>query len=71
MDWVGYLTTRLVDDIAIHLRLFREARTAARGKGATGEELIDQFFEREAEKERDICRDEVCLKPDAEKGEPC
>ncbi|KAK3869026.1 hypothetical protein Pcinc_025635 [Petrolisthes cinctipes] len=67
MDWVGYLTTRLVDDIAIHLRLFREARTASRGKGATGEELIDQFFEREAEKERDICRYKVCLNPDAEK----
>ncbi|XP_045123507.1 sorting nexin-13-like isoform X2 [Portunus trituberculatus] len=66
MDWVGYLTTRLVDDIASHLRLFREARSAmARGKA--GQELIDQFFEREAEKEKDICRDEVCLKPDAEK----
>lgn len=68
MDWVGYLTTRLVDDIACHLRLFREARAAARGK-ATSEELIDHFFDREAEKEKDICRDEVCLKSDAEKGE--
>lgn len=67
MDWVGYLTTRLVDDIACHLRLFREARAAARGK-ATTEELIDHFFDREAEKEKDICRDEVCLKADAEKG---
>nr|XP_045621515.1 sorting nexin-13-like isoform X1 [Procambarus clarkii] len=66
MDWVGYLTTRLVDDIACHLRLFREARSAARGK-ATSEELIDYFFEREAEKEKDICHDEICLKSDAEK----
>ncbi|XP_050689784.1 sorting nexin-13-like [Eriocheir sinensis] len=68
MDWVGYLTTRLVDDIASHLRLFREARSALARTGKSGrEELIDQFFEREAEKEKDICRDEVCLKPDAEK----
>ncbi|XP_069979776.1 sorting nexin-13 [Penaeus vannamei] len=66
MDWVGYLTTRLVDDIACHLRLFREARSASRGK-ATSEELIDHFFDQEAEKEKDICRDEVCLKPDTEK----
>lgn len=67
MDWVGYLTTRLVDDIASHLRLFREARSASRGK-ATSEELIDHFFDQEAEKEKDICRDEVCLKADTEKG---
>lgn len=70
MDWVGYLTTRLVDDIASHLRLFREARSALARTGKAGrEELINQFFEREAEKEKDICRDEVCLKVDAEKGE--
>ena len=68
MDWVGYLTTRLVDDIASHLRLFREARSVSRGK-VTKDELISHFFDCEAEKEKDICRDEVCMKPDAEKGE--
>ncbi|XP_066968026.1 sorting nexin-13-like isoform X1 [Macrobrachium rosenbergii] len=66
MDWVGYLTTRLVDDIACHLRIFREARSASRGK-VSSDELISHFFDCEAEKEKDICRDEVCLKVDAEK----
>jgi len=26
VDWIPYLTTRLVDDAASHLRLFRQAR---------------------------------------------
>lgn len=26
IDWLPYLTTRLVDDAATHLRLFRQAR---------------------------------------------
>ncbi|CAL4059774.1 unnamed protein product [Meganyctiphanes norvegica] len=67
MDWVGYLTNRLVDDVVAHLRLYREARGKARGMASATEELIDQFFDQEAEKEKDICRDEVCLKPDVEK----
>ncbi|KAK7078691.1 hypothetical protein SK128_016419 [Halocaridina rubra] len=66
MDWVSYLTTRLVDDIASHLRLFREARSVSRGK-LSSDELIEHFFDREADKEKDICRDEVCLKSDVEK----
>jgi len=27
------------------------------------------FFDKEAERERDICRDAICLKEEAEKGE--
>ena len=28
IDWIPYLTTRLVDDVASHVRLFKKARFA-------------------------------------------
>ncbi|KAF2365163.1 Phox-associated domain [Trinorchestia longiramus] len=65
-DWATYLTTRLVDDVAGHLRLFREARQAAQARQQSYD-LVTAFFDKEAERERDICRDNVCLKEEAEK----
>ncbi|XP_047739096.1 sorting nexin-13 [Hyalella azteca] len=65
-DWATYLTTRLVDDVAGHLRLFREARQAVQARQQS-HDLVTAFFDKEAERERDICRDNVCLKEDAEK----
>ncbi|RZF41068.1 hypothetical protein LSTR_LSTR002700 [Laodelphax striatellus] len=38
VDWIPYLTTRLVDDAASHLRLFRQARARMKqGTNGTGE----------------------------------
>ncbi|XP_054270445.1 sorting nexin-13 [Macrosteles quadrilineatus] len=35
IDWIPYLTTRLVDDAASHLRLFRQARAKMKGGGSS------------------------------------
>ncbi|RXG67384.1 Sorting nexin-13 [Armadillidium vulgare] len=66
-DWVKYLTTQLVEDIASHLRLFREAKTSAKSKEAASKDLVEHFFDKEFENEKDFCRDSICLKKDIEK----
>ena len=53
--------------MAGHLRLFREARAALQTRPQGGD-LVQLFFDKEAEKERDICRDSICLKEESEKG---
>ncbi|KAF7221700.1 transcript variant X2 [Nothobranchius furzeri] len=72
VDWQPYFTTRLVDDFATHLRVFRKAqdRLADREdkqKDIT-EEMVDSFFEAEVEMERKICRDVVCTSHKDEEG---
>uniref|UniRef100_A0A3P9N5I9 Sorting nexin 13 n=1 Tax=Poecilia reticulata TaxID=8081 RepID=A0A3P9N5I9_POERE len=63
VDWQPYFTTRLVDDFATHLRVFRKAqdRLADREDKQRDitDELVDSFFEAEVEMERKICRDVV------------
>ncbi|XP_066571654.1 sorting nexin-13 isoform X2 [Amia ocellicauda] len=75
VDWQPYFTTRLVDDFATHLRVFRKAQERLtekedpkQRKGDAPEELIDSFFEAEVEMERKICRDLVCTAPKDEEG---
>ena len=70
-DWATYLTTRLVDDVASHLRLFREAKLSLKNskKESPARDLVEHFFDKETEKEKDVCRDNVCLKEESEKGE--
>uniref|UniRef100_A0A667YL87 Sorting nexin 13 n=1 Tax=Myripristis murdjan TaxID=586833 RepID=A0A667YL87_9TELE len=63
VDWQPYFTTRLVDDFATHLRVFRKAQD----RDIT-EELVDAFFEAEVELERKICRDVVCTSHKDEEG---
>uniref|UniRef100_A0A8C2X8G2 Sorting nexin 13 n=1 Tax=Cyclopterus lumpus TaxID=8103 RepID=A0A8C2X8G2_CYCLU len=63
VDWQPYFTTRLVDDFATHLRVFRKAQD----RDIT-EELVDSFFEAEMEMERKICRDVVCTSHKDEEG---
>ncbi|XP_069050837.1 sorting nexin-13 isoform X2 [Lepisosteus oculatus] len=75
VDWQPYFTTRLVDDFATHLKVFRKAQERLtekedqkQHKGDAPEELIDSFFEAEVEMERKICRDLVCTSPKDEEG---
>uniref|UniRef100_A0A3Q1IVB3 Uncharacterized protein n=1 Tax=Anabas testudineus TaxID=64144 RepID=A0A3Q1IVB3_ANATE len=72
VDWQPYFTTRLVDDFATHLRVFRKAQDRLgdredKQRDIT-DELIDSFFEAEVEMERKICRDVVCTSHKDEEG---
>ncbi|XP_035286928.1 sorting nexin-13-like isoform X2 [Anguilla anguilla] len=73
VDWQPYFTTRLVDDFATHLRVFRKAQERLNEKEDSKqrddpEELLDSFFEAEVEMERTLCRDVVCTMPKDEEG---
>ncbi|RXM37221.1 Sorting nexin-13 [Acipenser ruthenus] len=74
VDWQPYFTTRLVDDFATHLRVFRKAQERMTEKDDQKqlkdepEELVESFFEAEVEMERKICRDLVCTSPRDEEG---
>ncbi|KAJ8415872.1 hypothetical protein AAFF_G00404290 [Aldrovandia affinis] len=73
VDWQPYFTTRLVDDFATHLRVFRKAQERLNEKEDPKqrddpEELLDSFFEAEVEMERTLCRDVVCTTPKDEEG---
>uniref|UniRef100_A0A8C8CGG3 Sorting nexin 13 n=1 Tax=Oncorhynchus tshawytscha TaxID=74940 RepID=A0A8C8CGG3_ONCTS len=59
VDWQPYLTTRLVDDFATHLRVFRKAQDRLEDSKQS-KEMVESFFEAEVEMERNICRDVVC-----------
>ncbi|KAJ3609230.1 hypothetical protein NHX12_023754, partial [Muraenolepis orangiensis] len=72
VDWQPYFTTRLVDDFATHLRVFRKAQDRLgdredKQRDMT-DELTDSFFEAEVELERKICRDVVCTSRKDEEG---
>ncbi|KAM9737257.1 sorting nexin-13 isoform 1-T1 [Menidia menidia] len=72
VDWQPYFTTRLVDDFATHLRVFRKAQDRLIDREDKlrdiTEELVESFFEAEVEMERKICRDVVCTSHKDEEG---
>ncbi|XP_030057370.1 sorting nexin-13 isoform X2 [Microcaecilia unicolor] len=74
VDWQPYFTTRLVDDFATHLRVFRKAQQRTiekedqKQKKDAVEDFVDTFFEVEVEMEKEICRDLVCSSPKDEEG---
>ncbi|XP_028978585.1 sorting nexin-13 isoform X5 [Esox lucius] len=73
VDWQPYFTTRLVDDFATHLRVFRKAQDRLEGREDCkqrdlSEEMVESFFEAEVEMERNICRDVVCTSSKDEEG---
>lgn len=75
IDTVGFITTKLVDDFASHLRLYRLAKSKldAETRPPVGsppeelakynEKLYDYFFDHECQMEKTICRDHVCQVP--------
>lgn len=67
VDWIPYFTTQLVDDLATHLRLFKQAR--AKLKSAKHGNLETYFFDLEFALEHGvICRDHICMNAKEEKG---
>ncbi|GCB73952.1 hypothetical protein scyTo_0003035 [Scyliorhinus torazame] len=71
VDWQPYFTTRLVNDFATHLRVFRKAQQRIedlRPKKDGLEEFVEIFFEVEVEMEREVCRDLVCTSVKDEEG---
>ncbi|KOC61655.1 Sorting nexin-13 [Habropoda laboriosa] len=71
VDWIPYLTTRLVDDAASHVRLYRQARARIkqlRTKKLQKEESLEKiFFDLEMQMENNlICRDLVCTNSNQE-----
>lgn len=70
VDWVNYLTTHLVDDVASHLRLYKSARNRFRSPPKEGEarnlDLESLFFDAEVEMEGRVCRDLVCTEASSE-----
>uniref|UniRef100_A0A669CZ37 Sorting nexin 13 n=1 Tax=Oreochromis niloticus TaxID=8128 RepID=A0A669CZ37_ORENI len=68
VDWQPYFTTRLVDDFATHLRVFRKAQDRLGDREDKLNDLMESFFEAEVEMERKICRDVVCTSHKDEEG---
>jgi hypothetical protein len=66
IDWLDFCTGTVVDSFATHVRLYRTAKQRMRAENAT--DIRAYFFDLEAEYERGICRDEVCMDKDKEKG---
>lgn len=69
VDWIPYLTTRLVDDAASHIRLYRQARARLKASGSgSRQQLEDHFFDLELAMEENImCRDHVSLQPKSQR----
>ena len=61
IDWIPFLTTRLVDDVASHVRLFKKAKFAEKTQEANGNgkivDLESLFFDAEVAMETNLCRD--------------
>ncbi|CAF2909082.1 unnamed protein product [Rotaria sp. Silwood2] len=65
IDWLEFCTGTIVDSFATHVRLYRKAKERLRLEQST--DIRSCFFDLEAEYERGICRDEVCMDKDKEK----
>jgi sorting nexin-13 len=66
IDWLEFCTGTIVDSYATHVRLYRKAKERMRLEQST--DIRSCFFDLEAEYERGICRDEVCMDKEKEKG---
>ena len=67
IDWLDFCTGTVVDSFATHVRLYRNAKERIRADSSI--DIRSIFFDMEAEYERGICRDEVCMDRDKEKGQ--
>lgn len=66
IDWLDFCTGTVVDSFANHIRLYRKAKERMRLEKSN--DICSCFFDLEAEHERGICRDEVCLDQEKEKS---
>lgn len=66
IDWLEFCTGTVVDSFATHVQLYRKAKERMRLEHST--DIRACFFDVEAEYEQGICRDDVCMDKDKEKG---
>ncbi|XP_041478233.1 sorting nexin-13-like isoform X2 [Lytechinus variegatus] len=72
VDWLTYFTRKLVDDVASHVRLFRNSQDKLKAiirseeSMAPPPDLESLFFDLEIEMENGICRDLVCTSEEKE-----
>ncbi|KAJ7371336.1 sorting nexin 13 [Desmophyllum pertusum] len=70
VEWVNFLTTRFVDDITNHLKIYRKAKQRVEESEVDDNATLDietAFFQVEHEMEREICREQICLSEGKEK----
>ncbi|KAK6165250.1 hypothetical protein SNE40_022210 [Patella caerulea] len=70
IDWMPYFTQRLVDDFASHIRLYRrvlDKKKRLPPEEAQSADIEELFFDLEVDMEDNMCRDLICLDPQAEK----
>ncbi|XP_068670390.1 sorting nexin-13-like isoform X2 [Montipora foliosa] len=70
VEWVNFLTTRFVDDITNHLKIYRKAKERLDKNEGDDNATLDvetAFFQVEHEMEKDICREQICLSEGKEK----
>jgi len=65
IDWFDFSTGTIVDSFATHIRLYRKAKERMSLEHST--DIRSCFFDVEAEYERGICRDEICLDKEKER----
>ncbi|KAK2562711.1 Sorting nexin-13 [Acropora cervicornis] len=71
VKWVNFLTTRFVDDITNHLKIYRKAKERlekSEGEDSAALDIETAFFQVEHEMQKDICREQICLSEGKEKG---
>ncbi|XP_073990966.1 sorting nexin-13-like isoform X2 [Rhodnius prolixus] len=70
VDWIPFLTTRLVDDAASHLRLYRQARARVQSMPQGSKiSLEEAFFDLELAMESGlVCRDHISLTPSLQRS---
>jgi len=70
VEWVNFLTTRFVDDITNHLKIYRKAKQRVEKSAGDDNAALDietAFFQVEHEMELDKCREQICLSEGKEK----
>lgn len=70
VEWVNFLTTRFVDDITNHLKIYHKAKQRVEKNEGDDNSALDietAFFQVEHEMEIDICREQICLSEGKEK----
>ncbi|CAH3124187.1 unnamed protein product [Pocillopora meandrina] len=68
VEWVNFLTTRFVDDITNHLKIYRKTKQRLeKADDNTSLDIETAFFQVEYEMEGEICREQICLSEGKEK----
>ncbi|XP_028391400.1 sorting nexin-13-like [Dendronephthya gigantea] len=67
VEWMPFLTVRLVDDFAAHLKLFKLAVEHCDKQKEEENQMESVFFQKEHEMLQAMCRGDICLNQEEEK----